>query len=70
MRITFHCLVLLLLVVPPAYAQTQRPNIVFIVADDIGYADLGFQGSTDIQTPTSIVPIGIPDHVWRRARAA
>ncbi|HEY0306287.1 MAG TPA: sulfatase-like hydrolase/transferase, partial [Longimicrobiales bacterium] len=36
---------------PAAHAQTQRPNIVIIVADDIGYADFGFQGGTDIPTP-------------------
>lgn len=29
----------------------QRPNIVMIVADDLGYADLGVQGSTEIITP-------------------
>lgn len=29
----------------------QRPNIVMIVADDLGYADLGAQGSTEIITP-------------------
>lgn len=29
----------------------KRPNILIIVADDLGYADLGFQGGTDIPTP-------------------
>jgi uncharacterized protein (TIGR03437 family) len=29
----------------------QRPNVVVIVADDLGYADLGVQGSTEIVTP-------------------
>ena len=30
----------------------KRPNILVIVADDLGYADLGFQGGTDIPTPS------------------
>ncbi len=31
-------------------ASTQRPNIVFIIADDLGWADVGYHGS-EIQTP-------------------
>jgi arylsulfatase A-like enzyme len=29
----------------------KRPNVVVIVADDLGYGDLGFQGGKDIPTP-------------------
>ncbi len=32
---------------PPA----TKPNIIFLVADDLGFADLGFTGARDIPTP-------------------
>jgi arylsulfatase A-like enzyme len=31
--------------------SAERPNIVFIYADDLGYAGLSATGATDIQTP-------------------
>jgi arylsulfatase A-like enzyme len=34
----------------PASAPA-RPNVVLIVADDMGFADVGFNGGTDIKTP-------------------
>lgn len=36
--------------VQPAAAQSARPNIVYVVADDMGWGDAGFNGS-DIKTP-------------------
>ncbi|WP_442506548.1 sulfatase-like hydrolase/transferase [Novipirellula sp. SH528] len=34
-----------------AATATGKPNIIVIMADDMGYADTGFTGATDIQTP-------------------
>ncbi len=34
-----------------ALASEPQPNIVHIVADDLGWRDVGFNGATDIKTP-------------------
>lgn len=31
--------------------QTEKPNVIVILADDAGYADFGFMGSSDLETP-------------------
>ena len=40
-----------LLWIPKASAVTRPPNVVFILADDLGYGDLGCFGQTRIRTP-------------------
>jgi len=33
------------------FGQNQKPNIIFIIADDLGYGDIGVNGQEKIETP-------------------
>ena len=50
----FHvrtCIVLLLASTSTVLAAAQPPNIVFVLADDLGYSDVGFNGQRFYETP-------------------
>jgi arylsulfatase A-like enzyme len=47
----FTCVVLALCASNTVAAQAEQPNIIFILADDLGYTDLGCYGSKYYETP-------------------
>jgi arylsulfatase A-like enzyme len=51
MRVYLTPLVVLVLAFASAGAQNPKPNVVFILADDLGYGELGCYGQKLIRTP-------------------
>ena len=51
MKSAFSLIVVFLSFLTSARAQTAPPNIVVIVADDLGYGDVSFNGCPDYATP-------------------
>src|SRR6478736_8910254 len=44
-------LLILLILLLSSFAQSQRPNIIYIMTDDMGYGDLSGYGRKDYLTP-------------------
>ena len=42
---------LLLVLLPAARGSESPPNVIFIMADDMGYGDAGCYGQKNIKTP-------------------
>ena len=50
-RLPLLCFALFLASLAPSRAATAKPNVVYIMADELGYFEPAFMGGTTIQTP-------------------
>jgi arylsulfatase A-like enzyme len=51
LSVSLWCIMLLLMGCAQPPVATNPPNVIIILADDLGYADVGFNGCQDIPTP-------------------
>ena len=52
------CLLAQPLIIAPALAQDRKPNVVFILADNVGYGDLGAYGGGELRgAPTPNIEV-------------
>ena len=59
-------IVFLLLSIASVAFSAERPNIIFIMADDLGWQDVGYIGAEFFETPNiEGLPIDLPDGVDR-----
>ena len=51
MRIIAALLLLVVFTFAPAAHAAEKPNVIVIMADDLGYGDVGCNGATELKTP-------------------
>jgi arylsulfatase A-like enzyme len=51
MKLLLHLLMALGLLVPSPVTAAEKPNVIVILADDVGWGDAGCYGATKIKTP-------------------